>query len=189
MDLTHIPNISHMDEIEVKILNIDKEQIICKLVSLGANKIFDCTIEDFFFDFEDGSLTKRGDLLRLRMEGGRVALTFKRFTEKKDVKRMEEYEVALADLLTMRKILENLGMSVFNRMTKHRTSYELEGTHFEFDKYEGDHSYIPEFLEIESKDSQTIYEYARLLNLKLDDIKPWSVKDIADYYSWRKLCQ
>lgn len=184
-DLSHHCLLFPMDEIEVKVLNIEREKFESKLISMGAEKVFDSEIEALFFDYEDGSLRKARDLMRLRREGERAVLTFKKFIGDEEVKRMNEYEVTVSDLQVMRRILEFLGLSVFDSMSKHRTSYELDGTYFEFDKYMGSYSHIPEFMEIEAKDSETIQKFARLLDLKPENIKPWSTKDLVDYYARR----
>jgi predicted adenylyl cyclase CyaB len=172
-----------MDELEVKVLNIERGKLISKLVSLGAKKFFDSDIETIFFDFKNGSLRETRDIMRLRRAGERIILTFKRFIGDEEAKRMDEYEVTVSDLQTMRRILEFLGLSVFESTSKHRTSYELDGTYFEFDKYKGSYSHIPEFLEIEAKDNEIIQKYAHLLGLKPENIKPWSTKDLMDYYA------
>ena len=72
-------------------------------------------------------------------------------------------------------------------MKKRRVSYEIKGTKFEFDKNIGEYSVIPEFLEIEAKDAATIYKYAKKLGFKKKDCKPWSAKELKEYYSKQDL--
>ena len=67
-----------MKETEVKILNVNRHQVIETLSCLGAEKIFDDKIETFFFDFENGSIAKAKNIMRLRREGKKSVLTYKR---------------------------------------------------------------------------------------------------------------
>ena len=175
-----------MKEIEIKILEINRKEIEKKLIALGAKKIFNGEIDALFFDFKDKSLRKIGNTLRLRKEGNKTILTFKKPIEKKRAKIKEELEIEVSGFDTMKIILESLGFCVWKRMKKHRTSYELKRVHFEFDTYKEKYKFIPEFLEIEAKDIETIYGFVRLLGFKNEDCKPWSSQDLIKYYSQSK---
>jgi len=172
-----------MEEIEVKILNVNGRQVERKLIGLGAKKVFDGEIETFFFDFKSHSIVKAGNLIRLRREGDRTVLTFKKFLGNEDVKAAEEYEVVVSDMEKMKRILEFLGLSITSSMQKNRVSYRLGDVHFDLDRYEGEHAYIPEFLEIEAENKGTIYKYAELLGFGAKDCLPWSTEDLVNYYS------
>ena len=175
-----------MDEIEVKIIEISREQTERKLLSLGANKVSDRDIETLFYDFKDGSIRKANSLIRLRNDGQRSILTFKKLMDTREAKVANEYEVLVSDLENMKKILESLGLSAQARMRKHRTSYVLDGTRFELDKYLDKYSYIPEFLEIEARNVDAIYEFARLLGYGIKDCRPWTTVDLINHYSTEK---
>jgi predicted adenylyl cyclase CyaB len=136
-----------MYEVEIKILEIDRLKTEGLLLAAGAKKIFDDRIHAVYYDFGDDSIREGGGTLRLRKEGGRAVLTFKRHVEDRNAKVREEQEVVVSDFLTTRFILEAIGLSTRIEMSKHRTTYELGGTHFEFDKYSDAYAYIPEFLE------------------------------------------
>lgn len=175
-----------MEEIEVKILNVDGRQVERKLIHLGAKKVFDGEIETFFFDFKNHSMIKARNLIRLRREGDRTVLAFKKFLSDEAVKAVEEYEVVVSDMEKMKRILEFLGLSITESMQKHRVSYRLGQVHFDLDRYEREHSYIPEFLEIEAEDAGTIHKYAELLGFTIEDCLPWSTEDLVNYYSRKK---
>ena len=65
-------------------------------------------------------------------------------------------------------------------MKKHRTSYVLDGVRFDFDKYHDQYEFVPEFLEIEAYDIETIYRYVELLGFGKDECKAWTFKDVVD---------
>ena len=171
-----------MKEIEVKVLEIGRAKVEKRLKSLGAKKTFDGEIKALYFDCPDRSLRKAKDVLRLRKVGSKAVLTYKKFVKDGFAKVREELETEVSDFDTARSILRNLGFSTWLEMRKHRTTYELDGAHFEFDKYKGEYSFIPEFLEIEAKSPSQIHKYAKLLGFKKSDCKPWTSWDLIKYY-------
>jgi adenylate cyclase, class 2 len=175
-----------MKEIEAKILEIDRQKTEEILANLGANKIFEGEIETFFFDFKDGSIIKAKNVLRLRKEQNQIELTFKKVQITKTAKVAEEYSVEISNLETMKTILESLGLSVIEKMQKHRISYKLEQARFDIDRYLGDYSYIPEFLEIEAENPNSLHKYAAFLGFKAEDCLPWSTNELINYYVKRK---
>ena len=175
-----------MKEIEAKILEVNKPKITETLTQLGAQKIFDGNIQTFFFDFKDQEIIKSKDILRLRKEQNKVELTYKKVHFTEESKNAEEYSVEISDFDTMKKILENLGLYVTERMEKHRVSYKLDQARFDIDRYYGDYAYIPEFLEIEAESPDSIHKYAGLLGFKSEDCLPWSTQELIQYYSSKK---
>jgi adenylate cyclase class 2 len=175
-----------MKEIEVKILEINRPKIEKALVKLQARKIFDGILQTLFFDFEDGSITKAGNLLRLRKSSQKSELTFKKVKRTQTVKIAEEYSVKVSDAEIMLKLLQNLGLSVTEIMKKHRLSYKLDNAQFDIDRYLGDFEFIPEFLEIEAEDVNHIHRYAELLGFKPEDCLPWSSEELIQHYSKAK---
>ena len=176
-----------MQEIEVKILNVDRRRIEGTLISLGAEKVFDGHIETLFFDFKNRALTKAKNVMRLRKEDSTVVLTFKKFLGNKVVKAVEEYEVAVSDMENLKKILESLDLSVTENVQKHRVSYRLDRAHFDLDKYEREYGHIPELLEIEAENTDIIHRYAKLLGFTIEDCLPWSTEDLVNYYAKKSL--
>ena len=174
-----------MKEIEIKILGIDRSALEKKLVSLGAKKVFDDEIHAFYYDFPDDAIRRKGCALRLRREGKKSVFTLKKDLEGTEAKIREEHEIEVSDFTGMKHLLETLGMNAWLEVKKHRTSYEFRGVRFEIDAYHDAYSYIPQFLEIEGHDIETIYAYAELLGFKRNDCKPWDILQVAAYYSGR----
>jgi predicted adenylyl cyclase CyaB len=170
------------NEVEVKILDIDRKTLESGMRSLGARKVFDGEMYAVYLDYADDELKKKGDLLRLRQEGTTCVLTFKEFVSDETAKIRKECEVNITDFKSMRYIFEQLGFKEWLIVRKHRTSYEIDGVHFEFDKHLDDHAYIPEFLEIEAADLESIYRFVEMLGFKKDDCRPWTFLDVADHY-------
>jgi adenylate cyclase class 2 len=175
-----------MTEIEVKILEINRESVEKKLLALGGRKTFDDDIHAIYYDLQDNSLKKAGKTLRLRKEGEKTILTLKLYVENALAKERAEYEIEVCRFDDMRTILEGLGYTPWLEMRKHRTSYKLDSTHVELDHYYGPHDYIPEFLEIEGRDIETIYRCAETLGFSRHDCRPWDVSELMRYYAHKK---
>jgi adenylate cyclase, class 2 len=175
-----------MKEIEIKILDVNREKIEKTLNSLGAKKIFDGEIKTLFFDFKDGRITKAKDVLRLRTEQDKAELTYKNVNLTQTAKMAEEYTVEVSNIETMRKILENLGLAMTESMQKHRVSYTLDQVRFDFDCYLESYAFIPEFLEIEAENIDSIRKYAELLGFKAQNCLPWSTTELINHYSPEK---
>ncbi len=172
-----------MEEIEVKILEVDRTAIEKTLERLGAKKVFDSEVETLLFDFPEGIIIKQKNVLRLRKMQDKTELTFKKVHITETAKTAEEYTVEVSNVETMKKILENLGLSIIDRTKKHRVSYTLDDARFDFDSYLGTYDFIPEFLEVEAKNPDLIYKYAELLGFKAKDCLPWSTPDLIKHYS------
>ena len=175
-----------MEEIEVKILEVNRIAIEKTLAILGAKKVFDGDVETLFFDFKEGTIIKQKNVLRLRKEQDKIELTYKKLIVTQTAKTAEEFSVEVSSMEAMKEILGHLGLSIIDRTQKHRVSFALEDARFDFDRYSGDYGYIPEFLEIEAKNIDLIYKYAELLGFKAKDCLPWSTTDLVKHYSYKK---
>lgn len=176
-----------MKEIEVKILEIDREAVEKRLIALGARKTFDDKMHAIYYDIQDNSLNKTGKALRLRKEGEKTILTLKLHVENAAAKERSEHEVEVCGFEEMRTILRGLGYTPWLEMRKQRTRYELGGIHVELDRYSGRHGHIPEFLEIEGRDIETIYRCAEALGFSRQDCRPWDVTELMEYYADSKI--
>jgi len=167
-----------LKEIEVKILEIDVGKTEKKLEEMGAEKIFDGELINVYFDFPDGRLEKEGKILRLRKIGEKFILTYKKFINRDEAKVMEENEFEIQDFELMKEIFKEIGLFPIYELKKNRTTYELNRTHFEIDKYPN----IPAFLEVEGPDPDTIYELISKLGFLREEVNFYSIKEVLEYY-------
>lgn len=172
-----------MKELEIKILEIDRDQIVQRLESNGGRKVFDGLVESMFFDFPNKLLRSKSSILRLRTSGSQSALALKRTVDRSLINIQDEFEVTVSDWETMATILGSLGLVPWIEMKKHRTRYQIEDVHFEIDKYLDDFAYIPEFLEIEAPSIEKLYSYAALLGYSQKQCQKFDALELAEYYS------
>lgn len=168
-----------MREIEVKILEVNVEALEKRLFQLGAEKVFDGELDVIFYDFEDNWLEKRDQRLRLRKVGDETEFTFKQKVSRKASKIEDEYQVNVSNFEEMRSILEFMGMRQTRRYKKHRISYKIEQTRFEFDTLMLG---VPTFLEIEAETEKDIFLWMEKLGLQKEKALPWSGSDVLRHY-------
>lgn len=171
-----------MEEIEVKILDVNRAEVKKKLIELGAEKVFDGELSASYFDFPDMSIRKSKGLLRLRTEGEKIILNFKERISDEKVKIRKEHEVEVSSFETTKTILEKLGFPQWLEFKKRRISYKLGTVKIEFDKYLDAYDFIPEFLEIEATNEEDIFKYAKILGFKEEDCSTKGFLAIADFY-------
>lgn len=172
-----------MKEVEVKILDVNLEEIEKKIISLGAKKHFDGEIAQFLYDFPDKRIKKERNTFRLRKSGDKTYITFKdKVKSIGTAKVADEYEVTVSDFNTAKKIIESLGFEETHKMRKHRISYKLANVTFELEKLFDQYEHIPDFIEIEAEDMETVIKYANILGFTEEQCRPWNIFDVDEYY-------
>lgn len=169
-------------ELEAKILEIDRQKIVDIVLKNGGVKIFDDDMFGVFFDTPNSQLKYNRKLLRLRKEGSRTLLTYKCKVSNFDIKIQEENEIEIPDFGKMRDLLNSIGFEEIKENVKHRTSFKIGEVKIDIDKYLGDLSFIPEFLEIEANSREEIYETAVLLGYMPAELKSWTSFKLEMYY-------
>ena len=169
-----------MEEIEVKILEINLERIVSKLEELGAEEVFSGEIKAYHYDLPNEPITRKGDVLRLRKKGDKAEFVYKEKQESKVAKVNIEHEININpnDFETMRTILESLGLREIYALEKSRTSYRIGNTQFEIDIFPE----IPPLLEIEAPDEETLKMYVKKLGYTMKDAKTWGSKELLLHY-------
>lgn len=161
-----------MQEIEVKILEINKAEVIAKLVKLWAILTFDWEIENDFFDNGE----KR---IRLRRMWGKNYITFKIKSENSIAKSNYELETEFLDYETMVGILENIWFIKIRSSNKKRISYHLWHIAFDFDDFPG----IPSFVEIEATNNEDVIRWVELLWYSMEDTKTFWEMELKKHYN------
>lgn len=134
-----------MEEIEIKVLNIDVKDISKKILNFGAEKVSENLIIEKHFDFDDKRLSKRGDLFRVRKVDDKVEIAYKALKGIDEFSIYDEIETGVGDFDRIVSIIERVGMKCVRYREKRRTSFRKGDLKFEIDKYPD----IPAYLEIE----------------------------------------
>lgn len=166
--------LNQLKEIEVKIMNEDKNKIIKVLKSFGAKKKFDGNIRQIIFDTKNHELKNKEITLRLRMQGKQNILTLKLKDKTKGVKSATELEVEIKDFDKVYEIILGLGYIASHEVHKRRESYKLkwQGHDYlvEFDKFLGKYKKVPPFFEVEAKNKKLLYMFLTALGIDKKNI-------------------
>ena|SRR3989338_8252176 len=150
-------------EIETKVLDVDKENLLEKLVSLNAKKIQDTRLK---VDWYRSKGTKEGDdswFLRIRSNSkGEHEVTWKAKSEILGVSRKhKEINFLIPEPEKLADLFEELGLEKYAHQEKDRISFSFENYRFDIDTYPG----MPAYLEIESDSEENIRQAIKLLGL------------------------
>ncbi len=164
-----------MKEVEVKIRNIDKDDVIKKIEDFGAQKIFTGWVIDFRFDTPERDLSREGKALRIRQKGKYIYLNLK--GKKKAIDNItgrDEIGVKISNFKVMHRILNELGYIKIFDLRKYRTEYRMENITFDIDEYVG----LSPILEIESDNYETVEEYIKKMGIEERDIGRVYIREI-----------
>ena len=174
------------NEVEKKVLNIDKDAIITKLENLWAKKKFSWWIKDNRYDFESKKLTESRMIFRTRETYNWNFITLKKRLDNNTEKSIwkcsidREFEITVDNINEIIKLIKELWMDLIEkkRRVKNRISYELDWVHFDFDRYDD----IPWFLEIESDHEKTVNKWIKKLNLQNFPTANYGPRVLEEHY-------
>ena len=152
-----------MKELELKFLEVDRDDIVRRLEEVGARLTVDDVLRTIYFDFADGRIRNSHEVFRLRTFGDKIELCRKVNMRLEDgCKVYDELETHVSDFDDAVELIESLGFVKGLYFEKKRTEYVLaDGSKFEIDEFPG----IPVMLEIEALNRERINELVEEFNL------------------------
>ena len=162
-------------EREIKVLEINSDEVCKLLEKLGAEKVYDDVRTITHFDTADSRLAREEKSLKLTEEG-RFKLTA---TEKLTSGERSETKTTVGGKNEICDILGLLGLSPITRADARRISYELDGVDYDIDFFPG----IPPFMEVDLEHtSHSQEELLTLLNLEDRRVVTMSTMEIFTEY-------
>ncbi len=156
---------------EIKVLDIDVENLEPKLIALGAKKVFDDvrTITYFKNPKDDGV-----PFLKLTEEGEKLKLS------SQDLETHEDVKVFVSRKDECMRVLATLGYMPVSEVKAKRISYELGSIDFDIDQFPG----IPAFLEVDMGENPPMTTDELFSNLGLESNKKgeFSTPEIVAQY-------
>lgn len=179
-----------MKEKEVKILNVDFDEIEQILQTAGAALIKDENQINWIFKV-DSLLTPEGECGYLRLRSTTSHLTQKtthEFTLKmkepnQKIRIYDELTTLVSDPEALIKMLNLINLPIQYRGEKTRKSYRWEGIDFEMDRWD-EKTYPMPYLEIEVKEESDLDRALKLLNLSYSDVTTKSISELRK--EWRR---
>ncbi len=169
-----------MEEKEVKFLDINPEEIQEKLKAIGAEKTGEYFYRRRVFDYPDLRLDKQGAWVRVRDEGDKTVLNFKRRLGIKahdgtvSDEGMEEIEVEVGDFEKTTAILLKIGLIEKFYQENRRIRWQKGNVEFDIDTWPK----LKPYLEIEAPTWEEIDEAIGMLGLNPEDKKIFSTQQV-----------
>ena len=163
-------------EYEVRVLEIDVEEIKNKLNKLNAKLVEDSFQRRYLYDFNPVNPDK---WIRLRTNGSTTTLTIKDVQSSK-IDGTHELEIEVNDFDSTNEILKELGYTPRGIQENKRIKYDLNGVEVDIDSW----PLIPSYLEIEGKSEEEVYKTLELLEIDKDKAISLNTQSIyKEYYN------
>ena len=157
-------------EVEARILNIDKEDLINKLEKLGAKFIGDWLQIRYVYDFKP---IDKNRWIRLRTNGIETTLTIKEIHDK-TINGTRELEIKVDSLENTHLILEKLGYKRRSIQENKRIRYILNDVEIDIDTW----PHLNTYVEFEGNSEEEIIKVIKLLDYKYEDAITDDAQDI-----------
>jgi adenylate cyclase class 2 len=170
---------------EIRIIDINVEEIRRKLLNINALKVKEENQINNIYDFSDRSLLTNKGYARIRTVKDELTnstihyITTKKLISQEKYKIMEEHESEIKDEVAAKGIFESLGLILVQSIKKYRESYKYKNTLIEIDINEKKFCPFP-YIEIEGSDETEIQEVVALLGYSLSDTTSKSIYEIIE---------
>ena len=158
-------------EIEIRLLDVDKESFIKQILSLGASKDSEFLQRRYTYDFNP---VVKNKWIRLRTNGKKTTLTIKEIIDKKSISGTNELEIEVSDFNKTNLVLEKLGYNHRNYQENYRKIYYLDDVEISIDSW----PLIPTYVEFESKSEEKINSLLEKLSYKKENLTTLDVTSI-----------
>jgi adenylate cyclase class 2 len=158
-------------EYECTILDIDSQDFISKLISLGAKNKGEYFQRRYVYDFNP---VNRNKWIRLRTNGDTTTICIKEIKNRNAIGGTSEIEVEVGDFDTANEILESLGYHHRNYQENVRRSFTLNGVSIDIDSW----PLIPDYVEVEGSSESEVLDTLKLLGISQKEITTLDVESI-----------
>lgn len=157
-------------EIEERILEVNKEEVIKRLEELGAQKVGDWFQKRYVYDFTP---KRENEWIRLRSNGKETTLTYKN-QESQSINGTKELEVVVSGFEETNELLRIMGYIPRAYQENKRIRYYLDHMEIDIDTW----PLIPTYVEIEGGDEAEVKRIEKLLGFTTEKISTLNTKDI-----------
>ncbi|NMA86969.1 MAG: class IV adenylate cyclase [Tissierellia bacterium] len=171
-------------EIEVKVLNVDLEDMENKLIKLNAELISEEEQHNIIFHAKEKTKALNPNTyLRIRESKNLLTdqvetkLTLKENRGNVKIRENMETTTSIDNVESMIYILENLGYEISSDGRKHRKSYLYENIRFDLDTWDKN-TYPYPYMEIEVEDPKDLNKAVDLLEISPNNISTKSIMEL-----------
>lgn len=157
-------------EYEMRILEINKEEMIKRLEELGAKKVGKFNQKRYVYDLKP---PHDGKWIRLRTNGIVTTLTYKDIVSN-TIDGTKEVEFEVEDFEKANEFLEKIGFNNKGYQENKRIQYTLNGVEIDIDSW----PMIPTYMEIEGESEEQVIKTKNLLNIDESKVTTLNCNDI-----------
>lgn len=157
-------NKSLHQEIECRFLEIDKDELIKKLIELGAEDFGEKLLEETIIYDKELTWRDGGKHMRLRRIEDKTYLTYKEH-HGHTVDGAYEIEFEIGDYEKAEYLFEKVGLVPYRHQQKKRHTLELNGVTFDIDTWPS----IPSYVELEGESEEALKAAAKEAGLDWKD--------------------
>lgn len=159
-------------EYEVRILEINSDELINRLERIGAKFIGKYDQKRYVYNTIP---KKEGKWLRLRTNGEETTLTYKS-VEKNSIDGTKELEIKVEDFEKTNELLELVGIKSKGYQENRRIRYLLDDVEVDIDTW----PLIPTYVEIEGKDEDSVNNVIKKLELQNNKVTALDVQSVYE---------
>lgn len=157
-------------EYEIRVLEINKEDVINKLEKLGAVKKGEYNQKRYVYDLKP---VQDGKWIRLRTNGQKTTLTYKDITSN-TIDGTKEVEIEVEDFKKANEFLNKIGFEDRSYQENSRIQYILDEVEIDIDSW----PMIPTYMEIEGNSEEEVLKMKDILKVNPDKITTLNCDDI-----------
>lgn len=173
-------------ELEVKILNVDLEEMEKKIISLGGrliakevqvNTLIDSTTKPIKESINAYlRIRETKDLLNNKSD---ITLTLKKIVSTQGLRENIEMNSQVENKETILQIFKELGYDKIEEGFKERKSYSLQNARFDLDIWD-EKTYPYPYMEIEVESQEDLDKIIKLLNIPKENISTKSIMELKN---------
>jgi len=166
-------------EIETRFLEINKDELIKKLISLEALDKGEEKLDEIIFHAADGSWLGKRKFVRIRKTKNKTELTYKENVAQ-TVDSAREIEVEISDMEKCSQFLEKIGLKAMRRLEKYRHTFKLNDVTIDIDTWPK----IPTYVEVEGPSVEALQNTCKQLDLDWEKRFDGDAREVFKKYGY-----
>jgi adenylate cyclase class 2 len=166
-------------EIETRFLEVNKKELVKKLLALGATDEGEEKLEEIIFHAADMSWVGKRKYVRLRKTKDKIKLTYKENKEQ-TVDSAQEVEFYVSDWDKCSEFLNRVGLKAMRELEKFRHTLKLDDVTIDIDTWPK----IPTYMEIEGPSVESLKKFCKKLGMDWDKRFDGDAKEVFRFYGY-----
>ncbi len=166
-------------EIETRFLEVNKDELVKKLLSLGGKDLGEEKLEEVIFHAADMSWLGKNKFVRLRKTKGKVKCTYKT-NSKQAVDSALEIELEVSDMKKCSDLFNNIGLKEMRQLEKYRRTFKLDDVIIDIDTWPK----IPTYVEVEGPSIESLKKVCDKLGFDWEKRFDGDAREVFNHYGY-----